>query len=543
MLVPDRALFDVQVWNATLAKYAAVTGLTIMLYDASGRPVCGPVNPTSLFELFARYGYDSGLFAQCCTRCLTEATRCCAVVAKSPHGLGVFGAPVTLKGEIVGAVVGGYVLTEFPQAGVVARFSQQTGIPLDTIWPLIQRQQPIREAQLLLRGELLQVLADTLVTEQHRAEAARQKDEFLAMLGHELRNPLAPIRTALELLQRFGVQHPTAVRAHGVIDRQVTHMVRLIDDLLEVSRITTGVIRLNIQEVDLMDVVADAVDSTRPLIEARHHRLDTSLPRAPLVVRGDRTRLMQVLTNLLNNAAKYTDEGGTIRITAAPHERQAVLRVIDTGTGISARLLPKVFDLFTQDDRTLDRAQGGLGVGLTLVRRITELHGGSVEAYSEGRGQGSEFVVKLPLHIAETVAPPAEAQPAQDRSERRLRCLVVDDNVDATQMLEVALKLEGHDVRVAFDGRDAVDAAASYRPDVIVLDIGLPRMNGYDVARTVRQLPGLANVLIIAATGYGQDGHRQKSREAGFDHHLVKPIELDALLRALVAGRRAIVDT
>jgi PAS domain S-box-containing protein len=387
------------------------------------------------------------------------------------------------------------------------------------------------------------------VTEEKKAEAslreharelvdaARQKDEFLAMLAHELRNPLAPMRTALELLQRFGEQRTVVERAHDVIGRQITHMARLLDDLLDVSRITSGRIKLNLQELDLREVVAEGIDSTRALIEARRHDLVTTLPEGSLLVRGDTTRLVQVVVNLLNNAAKYTDERGTIRITAAAEGVQAVVRVVDTGTGISARLLPKVFDLFTQDDRALDRAQGGLGLGLTLVRRITELHGGSVEAHSEGRGRGSEFVVRLPLHVPAVVVGASTSNRSRAPSQRTLRCLVVDDNVDAARMLECALMLQGHEVRLAFDGRDAIEGAAAFQPDAIVLDIGLPRMNGYEAARAIRQLSGLANVLIIAATGYGQDVDRQRSREAGFDHHLVKPIDLDALVHALEVGR------
>jgi len=368
------------------------------------------------------------------------------------------------------------------------------------------------------------------------AEAARQKDEFLAMLGHELRNPLAPIRTALALLRRSATQDSLVLRAHEVMDRQITHMVRLLDDLLDVARITNGRINLNVEEVDLRQAVHEAVDSVRGLIDARHHDLQTSLPPDRLLVRADLTRLVQVIVNLLNNAAKYTDEGGTIRVQVTAEPLHAVLSVTDTGTGIPARLLPKIFDLFTQDDRTLDRAQGGLGLGLTLVRRITELHGGTVEARSEGRGRGSEFKVRLPLmHVADPAASVPDTRPAS--SPHPIRCLVVEDNVDAAQMLECALETEGHEVRLAFDGHDAIAAAATFNPDAIVLDIGLPRMNGFDVARAVRRLPGLADVVIIALTGYGQDADRHKSREAGCDYHLVKPVELKPLLHALAAGR------
>ena len=368
------------------------------------------------------------------------------------------------------------------------------------------------------------------------AEAARQKDEFLAMLGHELRNPLAPIRTALELLRRAGAHDEISASAHTVIDRQIAHMVRLLDDLLDVARITRGRINLNVQQMDMRRVVAEAIDSVENVIHARHHRLETTVPRLPIPVLGDATRLVQVLVNLLNNAAKYTNEGGTIRVSLTTEAAEAVVRVADTGTGISPRLLPRIFDLFTQDERTLDRALGGLGLGLTLVRRITELHGGAVEAYSEGPGAGSQFVVRLPLHFE---AEPANVEgPLQALPSHPLRCLVVEDNVDAAQMLDLALRLEGHDVRLAFDGRDAIEAAAAFHPDAVVLDIGLPRLNGYDAARAIRQLPGLADVRIVALTGYGQATDHERSREAGIDEHLVKPVDLDALLRALAAERR-----
>ncbi len=369
------------------------------------------------------------------------------------------------------------------------------------------------------------------------ADAARQKEEFLAMLGHELRNPLAPLRTALELSRRIGTDDPVLLNAQAVMERQVAHMARLLDDVLDVSRITSGRIRLDYQHFDLRNVVAEAVDSARPLLDARRHRLRVSVGEDPLTVRGDMTRLVQVLVNLLDNAAKYTDEGGEIEVTAVRERMQAVVRVIDTGVGIAPRLLPKIFDLFTQDDRTLDRAQGGLGLGLTLVRRITELHGGKVEVYSEGRGRGTTFTISLPLVLSATAAAVPRADAVSAFAHGPVRWLVVEDNLDAGTMLKVALELEGHTVQLAFDGARAVDLAATFRPDVVLLDIGLPRMNGYDAARAIRQLPGLEGVVIIAATGYGQETDRQKSREAGIDHHLVKPVDFEAVLRAMVAGR------
>jgi signal transduction histidine kinase len=365
------------------------------------------------------------------------------------------------------------------------------------------------------------------------ADAARQKDEFLAMLGHELRNPLAPIRTALELLRRERPEDQISKSAYEVMDRQVGHMARLLDDLLDVARITSGRINLNMQPIDLRRVVGDAIESVRTLIQARHHRLDTIMPPRVVRVVGDETRLIQVFVNLLNNAIKYTNDGGTIKVTVTENGANAEVHVVDTGTGIAPSLLPKIFDLFTQDERTLDRAQGGLGLGLTLVRKITELHGGTVEARSEGREQGSEFIVTLPLEAP--VAAVNDQTPESRPASRSLRCLVVEDNVDAAHMLEIALSLEGHNVRLAFDGVEAVDAAATFKPEAIILDIGLPLMNGFDAARAIRRLPGLGNVLIIALTGYGQAVDYQKSHEAGIDTMLVKPIELDDLLHAFAA--------
>jgi signal transduction histidine kinase len=372
------------------------------------------------------------------------------------------------------------------------------------------------------------------------ADAARQREEFLAMLGHELRNPLAPIRTALELLRHFSSEDPTAVHTHQVLERQITHMVRLLDDVLDVARITRGRITLEMQRLDLRTAVIEAIDNARPLLDARKHRLRTAFSSDPLIVRGDSTRLVQVAQNLLNNAAKYTDQGGTIDISATREGSYAVLRVQDSGTGISPSLLPRIFDLFTQDDQALDRAQGGLGLGLTLVRRIVELHDGSVEAHSEGRGRGSTFTIKLPVLLADQAADAAPDGGSRPFAAGLLRCLVVEDNVDAAEMLKVALEWEGHAVRLAFDGEDAIVAASAFQPDVIVLDIGLPSTNGYETARAIRLLPGLQNAIIIATTGYGQDSDRHKSRDAGINYHLVKPVKIEALLGAIAAARASL---
>lgn len=380
-------------------------------------------------------------------------------------------------------------------------------------------------------------IADSAIREHAAAlaDVAKQKDEFLAMLSHELRNPLAPIRTAVDLLRRAGAEDDVSQKAKGVIDRQVSHIARLLEDLLDVARITTGRINLRIEILDMRRIVTEAIETTREMIAARRHQLTTALPSEAVLIRGDETRLVQVVVNLLSNAIKYTNEGGTIQVSVAREDGRAVLRVVDTGLGIPARLLPKIFDLFTQDDRTLDRAQGGLGLGLTIVRRITELHGGTVEASSEGSGRGSRFTVTLPLD-GESL-PVRTHGASRSRPISSSRCLVVEDNVDAAHMLELALTLEGFQVRLAYDGLAAVESAAAFRPDVVLLDIGLPRMNGYEAARAIRDLPGLSDVHIIAVTGYGQLADVERARAAGVDSHLVKPVELDALLQVLAAGR------
>jgi signal transduction histidine kinase/DNA-binding response OmpR family regulator len=376
-------------------------------------------------------------------------------------------------------------------------------------------------------------------------QADRQKNDFLSMLAHELRNPLAPIRNAVTILRSSDSDQPARDWAGGVIDRQVTHLVRLVDDLLDVSRITRGKIRLRRELVEIAAVVAHAVEASRPEIIARGHALSVTVPPAPIQVNGDPARLAQVITNLLNNAAKYTEPGGRVWLSVETTEHEAVIRVRDTGIGIPADMLGTVFDLFTQGDHSLDRSAGGLGIGLTLVHRLVGLHGGTVTAASDGPGCGSEFTIRLPLvaetgiatmstngsHPIQAAAPPPAGDPCHGR-----RVLVVDDNVDGADSLGRLLQLDGHHVRLAHDGPTALAAADEFRPDAIVLDIGLPGMDGFEVARRLRGRVDTPPAMLVAVTGYGRTEDRRRSREAGFDHHLVKPVDLDQLRELLVAG-------
>ena len=363
-------------------------------------------------------------------------------------------------------------------------------------------------------------------------ESERQMNVFLAMLGHELRNPLASITNALALMR--GKPERGWADLRTVLERQTTHLARIVDDLLDVSRITRGKIALKKQIVDLNSVVSGALDSSRPLIESRKHRVDLHLGEGEILVDADPTRLSQIALNLISNAVKYTPEGGRITVDVRREEDRALLRVADTGMGIPASLLPKVFDLFVQGDRSLDRTEGGLGIGLTLVKRLVEMHGGTVSAFSGGPGEGSEFVVRLPLAAAGSISARAGKE-AASRSSARRRLLVVDDNRDFADTLAALLGTMGHEVRAVYNGNDAVSAALAYRPDAVFLDIGLPGRNGYEVARLLRGSPELSGVTLVAFTGYGQAQDRRRVREAGFDFHLVKPAEAEELLKIVEA--------
>jgi PAS domain S-box-containing protein len=376
-----------------------------------------------------------------------------------------------------------------------------------------------------------------------RAEAEvanRSKDEFLAMLGHELRNPLAPIVTALQLMRLRG--DDTLHKERTVIERQVHHLIRLVDDLLDVSRITRGKIELKRERIEMSEIVAKAIEMASPLIEQRQHQLVVDVPRQGLAIEADAVRMGQVVANLLNNAAKYTEPHGMIAIAAAPEEGDRIaLRIRDTGIGLSPEMLPRVFDLFVQERQALDRAQGGLGLGLAIVRVLVELHGGTVEARSEGQGKGSEFIVRL---AAAGAGDPAAASASGGRHDAfarpgALRVLVVDDNADAADLLATSVELMGHVARVAHDGPAGLRIAAQFRPDVALLDIGLPVMDGYELARHLRALPDLAALRLIAVTGYSQEADRRHAEAVGFERHLVKPIELEQLQAALAQGRGA----
>ena len=408
---------------------------------------------------------------------------------------------------------------------------------------------PIRDADQVIKGALCLVsditsqkrLQMQLLRQAERLqEADRRKDEFLAMLAHELRNPLAPLSNSLEIVGFPDADVSDVSEALQIARRQIQHMGRLLEDLLDVSRITRGKVELRNQELDFGTIVTHAIETTRPFIASRGHDLTAALPSELIPVQGDPTRLEQIVSNLLNNAAKYTEPGGRIDVRLTREGDQAVLSVHDTGIGIAPEMQDQIFDLFVQGDHSLDRSQGGLGIGLTLVRSLVELHGGAISVTSEGLGRGSRFVVRLPV-FAEKSCQTRDASNTTDAARGdRLRILLVDDSRDSTRTLGKILELRGHEVRSAEDGHTAIEVVDSWKPDVVLLDIGLPGMNGYRVAERLRERWGSDRLKMIALTGYGGEEARTRSLEAGFDFHLVKPVNFEELYQVLAdISRRA----
>lgn len=393
---------------------------------------------------------------------------------------------------------------------------------------------PEDESILVQLAQMASVAIENARLVEDLQEGDRRKDEFLATLAHELRNPLAPIRNGLQVLKLSADDPDAATQARSMMERQLAQMVRLIDDLLDLSRISRGKIALQRQRVDVAIAIQQAVETSRPLIDEAGHEFSVSLPPNPVFVDIDVTRIAQVVANLLNNSAKYTERGGRIDLNVERQNGEVVISVRDNGVGIPPAMLPQLFEMFTQIDRSLERSQGGLGIGLSIVKRLVEMHGGTVEARSDGHEQGSEFLVRLPVVASRTV--PVEENGGPAASVRGRRILVVDDNRDAATSLAMLLRLMGNQTKTAHDGLEALDVAESFRPDLIMLDIGMPRLNGYDTARRIRELSWGESVVLVALTGWGQEEDRRKSQDVGFNHHLVKPIEpasLEELLSEL----------
>ena len=428
-----------------------------------------------------------------------------------------------------------------PEVLALWKRSIDEGIPFEMVFPLraadgtfrpfLTRVNPLRDkvGRLVCWFGTNTDISEMKRMEESLREADRRKDEFLAVLAHELRNPLAPIRNSLQILKLPGLDATTAQRSREIMERQVNNLVRLVDDLLDVSRVATGKIELRKEPLDLQSVVTRALEIVQPLIDYHASRVEVVPAEEPLVLDADPVRLAQVVSNLLTNAIRYSPAGARVKVSSRRESNTAVLHVKDEGAGIPADTLPRVFDAFFQGESPTTRSIGGLGIGLTLVRRLVEMHGGTVDAHSEGPGRGSEFIVRLPLGPAVLHAPRAVSSVAVETSMERHRLMVVDDNKDAADSLAELLRQQGHEVRVAHDGPTALDIAKEYLPALIFLDIGMPQMDGYEVARRIRNEPALARTVLAALTGWGQAEDRNRSGRAGFDHHLVKPAEMKAL--------------
>jgi two-component system, sensor histidine kinase len=393
-----------------------------------------------------------------------------------------------------------------------------------------KRAQALEESNRILEHEM----GERRIAQDALLAADRRKDEFLATLAHELRNPLAPLRNALEIIRTSDNNAAAVHSAREMMERQLRQLVHLVNDLLDVSRITTGIMVLKLARVELHAIIENALETASPLIEARKHRLAVLAPTEPVYLMADSIRLAQVFVNLLNNAAKFTGVGGRITFEATQQNGELIVTVTDTGIGIPPDMLPVIFDMFAQVDRSLEREQAGLGVGLSLAKHLVELHGGTIMAASIGLGRGSAFTVRLP-NLAEPVAsnPARTGSLAADPGTAGHRVLLADDNVDFAESLALILQLTGHEVRVAQDGATALEVAAEFAPDFAFLDIGLPRLNGYELARRLRELPATRQSVLVAVTGWGQDDDKRRAREAGFDHHMVKPVEPDQILDVL----------
>ncbi len=392
-----------------------------------------------------------------------------------------------------------------------------------------------RELELRVRERTAELEAAILSQEalaRSLREADHRKDEFLALLAHELRNPLASVRNAASIMRMKEPQDQELMWCRQVIERQADQLTRLIDDLLDVSRITRGKIKLRMQTLDLAEVVSCAVESTRSLVEKHRHALRVRMPDEKVLLQGDLTRLTQVVANLLTNAAKYQNDGGRIELAVHQNDGRVAIRVRDDGIGIAPEMLTQIFELFAQGERSLDRAQGGLGIGLSLVKSLVEMHGGNVTATSEGLGKGSQITVHLPCHRIPQIPVKADDDPVAIGNGNSRRMLVVDDNRDAADSLLMLMKLRGYEVEVAYDGNQAIEIAQTWQPGIVLLDIGLPGLDGYEVCRRLREL-GLTDARIIALSGYGQERDRELSKEAGFNLHAVKPVQIDELLKII----------
>ena len=544
----EQSLYGSDLWTPALNKFAEATRLTVELFDVDGRSILSSAPPTPLVALFKEYGCDPGLFGECARRCLAQTTDRPAVVLEECHGLTVVGTSLMLEGVVVGAATAGYALAQFSHVAAAQRWAKFLAVPFDRLWNVVRRQSPAPERRLRLDGELLQVLGDALLRENHRTRqyeetakalsiAAAAKNEFLAVLSHELRTPLSAILTWASVL-KLDQRPERALQAADAIARNVSLQTTMIEDLLDVNRIEHGTVKLDRQPQNLSVLVSAAVEASTAGLGGRAPGVDIIDADDPLFVQGDAGRLQQVFQNVVSNAVKFTPREGRIAITLGREATNALVVVTDTGIGIAPDSLPSVFDMFWQQEHGTRRSNGGLGIGLALVKRLTELHGGTVDVTSAGVGHGTEVVIRLPL-AAEGAAPSdvphADAEPSLS-AVRGLSILIVEDSDDSSESMRVFLEHLGAAVAIARDGREALDLLSTAAPDLVLCDLRMPRMDGFEFIHELHRGP--SSPPVVAMSALASDTDRQRTRDAGFECHIAKPFDEATIVAAVAATVR-----
>ncbi len=538
------SLFESELWVPALEKFAEATGLAVELFGAHAKLEQGPVGSSALVKLFLQCGFEPGLFAECARRCLQQTGERPAIAVAEAHGLTVVGTSLMLEGRVVGAAIAGYALAGFAQVASVQRWAASAAVPFDLLWDIVRQQAPVPERRLVLHGELLQVLGDALLREHDRTRqyeltvakleaVAAARDEFLAVVSHELRSPLAPILGWAGVLKND--QSPDLVRrAAEAIERNVLLQARMVDDLLDMNLSERGMIKLTPVILDLGACMRAVLESTSPDIEHKGVRLEFIDAREPLFIDADSARLQQIFSNIVSNAVKFTAAGGEIRVVITRQAGDAKVVVTDTGVGISPGFLPFVFDMFRQQESGTQRGYQGLGIGLALVKRLTELQKGTVAVASAGSGRGTEVTIRFPIvrapDIHEPVAGTTQRAPAALAG---LSILLVDDMEDARDTMQALLQHLGATVSVAADGSAGLDMVRKASPDLVLCDLRMPRMDGYEFIRELRRGALPAQPPVVALTALASNADRERTREAGFNGHLNKPCDEAALVAAV----------